>query len=91
MPTRRAWLSILLAWLVIAAIVYALTACSSPRIEYRAVPAWLIPERPVLPTIKADELACLAPDVYGRLARRERARKEEADALRALLGGGNDR
>lgn len=91
MFTRRAWLSILIAWLLIGAIVYALTACTSPRIEYRAVPAWLIPERPVLPIIKAAELACLAPDVYVRLALRDRLRAKEMDELRALLGGSDAR
>lgn len=75
-------------WLCLALL---LTSCANPRIEYRPVPAWLIPARPMLPTVKAAELQCLADDVYERLAMRDRLRAQEADELRALLGGGDGR
>ena len=75
-------------WLWLALL---LTSCANPRIEYRPVPAWLIPARPMLPTIQAAELRCLSDDVYRRLAERERVRKQEAAELRALLGGGDGR
>lgn len=91
MPNRRGWLAIVFIWLVVAAIAYALTACSSPRIEYRMAPVWLIPAHPVLPTVTADELSCLSDDVYVRLARRDRLRAQESAELRAILEGGDAR
>lgn len=67
-----------------------LTGCAH-RIEYRPVPAWLIPQPPVLPTVTAAELQCLAPEVYVRLARRDRLRAQEAAELRAILGDADER
>ncbi|CDI04118.1 hypothetical protein BN873_890024 [Candidatus Competibacter denitrificans Run_A_D11] len=76
--------------LPIALALVLLTGCAH-RIEYRAIPAWLIPPPPVLPMITAAELQCLAPEVYVRLARRDRLRAQEAAELRALLGDENER
>ncbi len=71
--------------------ILLLTACAQPRIEYQPIPAWLIPERPTLPTIAADELRCLSDDAYTRLALRERLRAQETAELRALLETGHAR
>lgn len=90
MLTGRGWISVLLAWLIIGAISLALLGCAH-RIEYRPIPAWLIPSPPVLPTITAAELQCLAPAVYVRLARRDRLRAQEAAELRAILGDADER
>lgn len=89
MLTRRGWIAVLLAWLIIGAISLALLGCAH-RIEYRPVPSWLIPAPPALPTVTAAELQCLAPEVYVRLAQRDRLRAQEAAELRALLGGENE-
>ncbi|MEI2742734.1 MAG: hypothetical protein V9G63_16345 [Candidatus Competibacter sp.] len=64
----------------------ALAGCGAPRIEYRPIPAALIPEKPALPTVTAAELRCLSDDAYLRLAARERLRARESAELRALLG-----
>jgi hypothetical protein len=89
MLTGRGWISVLLAWLVIIAISLALLGCAH-RIEYRPVPAWLIPPPPALPTVTTAELQCLAPEVYVRLARRDRLRAQEAAELRAILGDSDE-
>lgn len=77
--------------LALLALSLMLTACAQPRIEYQALPAWLIPGRPVLPTIKAADLACLSDATYTSLALRDRLRAKETAELRALLGGANAR
>lgn len=59
--------------------------CSAPKIEYRSVPAMLIPPAPVLPMVQAIELACLSDDTYLRLATRDRVLRQYADELGALL------
>lgn len=68
------------------AFVFAITlsGCAS-RIEYRPIPAMLIPPAPTLPTIKAAELTCLSDDTYLRLATRDRAVRQYAAELGALL------
>lgn len=71
---------------VVLLAVLALAGCSTPKIEYRPVPAMLIPPAPALPTIKAAELACLSDDAYLRLASRDRALHQYAAELNALLG-----
>ncbi len=74
--------------LALALAVLAMAGCAAPRIEYRPAPAFLIPEKPALPTVSAAELRCLSDDAYVRLAVRERLRAQESAALRALLGDG---
>lgn len=72
--------------IVAAATTAALAGCAQPpRVEYRPIPAMLIPPPPTVPTIAAAELACLSDEAYLRLAERDRARRQYADALRALL------
>jgi hypothetical protein len=66
--------------------VWLLVGCSTPKIEYRPTPAMLIPPAPTLPTIKAEDLACLSDDVYLRLATRDRVLRQYTDELGALLG-----
>ncbi|TXH51231.1 MAG: hypothetical protein E6Q97_18890 [Desulfurellales bacterium] len=71
--------------MIIAALCGLLLGCAAPRIEYRPVPAALIPPKPVLPTITADELACLRDATYLKLAGRDRMLRQYADELRALV------
>lgn len=62
-----------------------LVGCSAPRIEYRPMPAMLVPTAPDLPKIPAAELACLSDETYLKLATRDRLLRLQADELRALL------
>lgn len=71
-----------LLWLV----PFMLAGCACPSPDYRPVPAWLIPVKPVVPALTSDELSCLADDVYLRLAERDRQCWQYARELRALLG-----
>lgn len=72
-----------------AAVVIALFlcwGCSTPAIEYQPVPVWLIPSAPELPSIHSSDLACLSDQAYFDLAARDRALRNYAAELRALLG-----
>ena len=72
--------------IVVVIIVLAVSACAKPPVEYRPVPLHLIPIRPQLPTVRADELRCLSDDAYLRLVERDRILRQNNDELRALLG-----
>lgn len=74
--------AMLAIWLVLTAI----TGCSTPKIEYQPIPAMLVPPAPELPTVEAAELACLSDGAYLRLAARDRALRQYAAELAALLG-----
>lgn len=65
--------------------VWALAGCSTPKIEYRPIPAMLIPPIPILPKIPATELECLSSPTYFNLATRDRLLRQDNEALRALL------
>lgn len=67
-------------------LLIAIGGCAKPPVEYRPVPLHLIPDRPQLPTIKADELRCLSGDAYLRLVKRDRMLCKDSEELRALLG-----
>lgn len=54
-------------------------------------PELTIPEPPALPTVAADELACLSDDAYEALAVRDARRKAYADQLRAIIEEHNRR
>jgi hypothetical protein len=71
-------------------VVWLLVGCSTHSYLYRPVPAALVPKNPDLPTVKADELQCLADDVYVRLATRDRMQRQYAAELRALLTQKNE-
>lgn len=63
-----------------------LAGCSAaPAVEYQPVPAWLIPPAPELPSIHSGDLACLSDQTYFDLASRDRALRNYAAELRALL------
>jgi uncharacterized lipoprotein YajG len=71
------------------AALLLLAGCStSSEIRYRTVPASLIPDPPVLPTVRADELKCLSDETYAKLVVRDKLRKQHANELRALLETG---
>ena len=67
-------------------LLIAIVGCAKPPVEYRPVPLHLIPDRPQLPTVRADELRCLSDDAYLRLVERDRMLRQNNDELRALLG-----
>ena len=54
-------------------------------IEYRPIPTWLIPMKPTVPTIQAQQLSCLSDDAYQKLVERDRNCWQYAKDLRALL------
>ena len=63
-----------------------LAGCSTPpTVEYRPVPSWLIPSPPELPKIQSVDLKCLSDQTYFDLASRDRALRNYAAELRALL------
>lgn len=62
-----------------------LIGCAQP-VEYQAVPAWLIPPPPTVPTVSSAQLRCLTDESYGQLVRRDRLCWQYARELRALLG-----
>lgn len=74
-------------------VILVLAGCRSPVIEYRALPADMIPARPRVPTVKAEEFRSvpgstdlvIGLDVYGRLARRNWLYEKHIAELRALL------
>lgn len=90
---RWALLASLAFWVLVA---LALAGCCGARIEYRALPADMIPARPTVPTVKAEEFRPvpgstdlrIGLDVYGRLARRNWLYERHIAELRALLGVG---
>lgn len=66
-------------------VLSLLAGCSAtPVVEYRPVPAWLIPGRKNAKIPWAD-LACLSDDAYFALAKRDREQDAYARQLRALL------
>lgn len=71
--------------LIVAALCGLMLGCASPRIEYRPVPAALIPPKPALPVIMADELSGLSDATYLKLVGRDRMLRQYADELRALV------
>ena len=85
---------LILSLAVGAVVILPLAGCCAPRIEYRALPADMIPARPRVPTVKAEEFRSvpgstdlvIGLDVYGRLARRNWLYEKHIAELRALLG-----
>lgn len=67
-------------------LLTAICGCAKPPVEYRPVPLHLIPDRPQLPTVRADDVRCLSDDAYLRLVERDRMLRQNNDELRALLG-----
>ncbi|MBK8896944.1 MAG: hypothetical protein IPN66_06900 [Candidatus Competibacteraceae bacterium] len=83
---------------LIVAVGASLAGCTwvcPPRIEYRPLPAAMIPARLTVPTVKEEEFRSvpgsddllISRDVYGRLARRNWLYEKHVAELRALLGG----
>lgn len=71
--------------LAVAALFGLLSGCAAPRIEYRPIPAALIPPKPQLPIITPDELRPLSDETYLKLAWRDRMLRQYAEELRALV------
>jgi hypothetical protein len=76
-----------LMFTLIAAL--ALSGCAT-RVEY-ITPQIPIPPPPVLPTVSADELACLPDEAYEALAVRDALRKGYAEQLRDIIRAHNER
>ncbi|MEJ1496343.1 MAG: hypothetical protein RPU13_07615 [Candidatus Sedimenticola sp. (ex Thyasira tokunagai)] len=76
--------------LAIAAIlITAGSGCSStPEVRYVAQPLPM-PQRPLLPALSADDLACITNDAYYRLVQRNRLRREYAEELEAIIQANN--
>ena len=71
---------------LILPVLLLIAGCvSTPSVEYQPVPAWLIPPAPELPSIPSSDLACLSNQTYFDLATRDRALRNYAAELRALL------
>lgn len=67
-------------------LLLLVVGCSTaPVVEYQPVPAWLIPPVPALPSIPSSDLTCLSDQTYFDLATRDRALRNYAAELRALL------
>lgn len=82
---RITWDHIMAACLILS-LLALLVGCACPPTTYRAVPVWMVPEKPVVPTIVSDEMNCLTDEVYLKLAERDRTCWQYARELRALLG-----
>jgi len=67
-------------------LLIVIVGCAKPPVEYRPVPLHLIPERPQLPTVRADELRCLNDETYLNLAERDLLLRKYSEELGALLG-----
>ena len=67
-------------------LIIAIGGCAKPPVEYRPVPLHLIPIRPQLPTVRADELRCLKDETYLNLAERDWLLRKYSEELGALLG-----
>lgn len=74
--------------LALAALLLMTGCAAPPEIHYKTVPASLIPDHPVVPTIPAADLKCLSDETYAKLATRDKLRKQYAKELRALLETG---
>ncbi len=71
-----------MVWIMIGLLQLGCTALPVPIITQTALP---LPVRPVLPAIKADELACLSDDTYLRLAARNRLQRQYAERLEVII------
>jgi hypothetical protein len=69
-------------FLQITLLALILSACASTRFVCPDVPD--IP-RPGLPSIEASEVQCLTDETWNKLVQRERARREYAEELEAVL------
>jgi hypothetical protein len=66
-------------------VILLLVGCAcSPQVS-TSVPAWLVPNKPTVPTVMAADLTCLSDDTYLRLAERDRTCWQYVSELRALL------
>ena len=72
--------------LAVVLLLIAIVGCAMPPVEYRPVPLHLIPDRPQLPTVRADELRCLNDETYLNLAERDLLLRKYSEELGALLG-----
>lgn len=75
-------------------VVWALVGCSTPKIEYRPIPRYLIPQQLELPKVKAEEISrcetnqkpCITDETYVKLMEIVDLLKLQNSELRALLG-----
>ena len=74
--------------------VWALVGCSTPKIEYRPIPRYLIPQQLELPKVKSEEIPrcevdqkpCITDETYVKLVEMVDSLKLQNSELRALLG-----
>jgi hypothetical protein len=66
-----------------------LSGCANiPKVVYPELP---LPPPPTLPTVAAEDLACLSEEAYEALAVRDALRKGYAENLRAIIRTHNER
>jgi hypothetical protein len=70
--------------LAAAIILTTLGSGCAPEIRYVTAPLPL-PERPVLPRLTAEEMACLRPEVYERWVRRDLGRRQYCETLETII------
>lgn len=83
MTQKLPWLALLVFW---AIVIMLIAGCACPEPDYRPIPAWMVPVKPIVPTVKSDDLTCLSDEVYIQLAERDRVCWQHVRELRALLG-----
>ena len=72
----------LLSMIAAAWILVGSTGCTEVR--YITQPL-MLPERPTLPAIKAEELQCLSDGAFANIIRRDNARRDYAETLEAII------
>lgn len=71
--------------LAVASAIISSQGCSTapaPRFVQEPLP---IPDRPVLPVVKADALACLSDEAYGALVQRDAVLAAHIRRLEAII------
>lgn len=74
--------------------VWILVGCSTPKIEYRPIPRYLVPQQLELPKVKAEEIPrceagqkpCMTDETYVKFVEMVDSLKLQNSELRALLG-----
>lgn len=67
---------------IFVVFVACMVACTPKEI---IKPHYIIPQRPKLTTVAAEELVCLSKDTFDRLLRREQQRRKYAEDLEVIV------
>lgn len=66
-------------------LAFSLSGCSTTTVPMFVQEPLPIPDRPVLPTVKADDLACLSDEAYGALVQRDAVLAAHVRRLEAII------